>query len=104
MHAAFRISMKSFKSESMPTDQFVSWRNENEWNNRTNRNQIMRLSDKTFVTEPRNLFIIDSAGTGKSFIATALGYMACQKGIRALYANTAHQIGQLRPQKPKAPY
>ncbi len=104
MYAAFKTSMESFKSESMTTDQFVSWLIENEWDDRTNRliqrlqkqasfryratveeidytinrgldrNQIMRLSDMTFVTEPRDLFITGSAGTGKSFIATALGY------------------------------
>lgn len=131
MYAAFKTSMESFKSESMTTDQFVSWLIENEWDDRTNRliqrlqkqasfryratveeidytinrgldrNQIMRLSDMTFVTEPRDLFITGSAGTGKSFIATALGYRACQKGMRVLYASTARLMGQLKAAKAK---
>lgn len=131
MYAAFKTSMESFKSESMTTDQFVSWLIENEWDDRTNRliqrlqkqasfryratveeidytinrgldrNRIMRLSDMTFVTEPRDLFITGSAGTGKSFIATALGYRACQKGMRVLYASTARLMGQLKAAKAK---
>ncbi len=35
MHATFRTSMESFKSEGMTTDQFVAWLVENEWDDRT---------------------------------------------------------------------
>ncbi|RXE62438.1 ATP-binding protein [Muribaculaceae bacterium Isolate-004 (NCI)] len=131
MHAAFRTSMESFKSEGMTTDQFVAWLVENEWDDRTNRliqrlqkqasfryrasieeidyslergldrNLLMRLSEMTFVTEPRDIFITGSAGTGKSYIATALGYRACQKGMRVLYASTARLMGQLKAAKAK---
>lgn len=131
MHAAFKTSMESFKSENMATDQFVAWLIENEWDDRSNRliqrlqrqasfryratleeidhsinrgldrNQIMRLSEMTFVTEPRGLFITGSAGTGKSFIATALGFRACQKGMRVLYASTARLMGHLKAAKAK---
>lgn len=131
MHAAFKTSMESFKSEDMTNDQFVAWLIENEWDDRSNRliqrlqrqasfryratleeidytisrgldrNQIMRLSDMTFVSEPRDLFITGSAGTGKSFIATALGFRACQKGLRVLYASTARLMGHLKAAKAK---
>lgn len=131
MHAAFKTSMESFKSENMTNDQFVAWLIENEWDDRSNRliqrlqrqasfryratleeidytinrgldrNQIMRLSDMTFVSEPRDLFITGSAGTGKSFIATALGFRACQKGMRVLYASTARLMGHLKAAKAK---
>lgn len=131
MHAAFKTSMETFRSESMTTDQFVAWLIENEWDDRSNRliqrlqrqasfryratleevdysinrgldrNQIMRLSEMTFVTEPRDLFITGSAGTGKSFIATAMGFRACQKGMRVLYASTARLMGHLKAAKAK---
>lgn len=131
MHAAFRTSMETFKAETMTTDQFVAWLIENEWDDRQNRtierlrrqasfryqasveeidyninrgldrNLLMRLSDMTFVTEPRDLFITGSAGTGKSYIATALGQRACQKGLRVLYANTPRLMSHLKAAKAK---
>ena len=53
------------------------------------------------MSEGRNLFIVGSTGTGKSYIATALGYRACQKGHRVLYANTARLMAQLKVAKAK---
>ncbi len=51
----------------------------------------MRLSEMTFVTEPRDIFYHhgECLRLKKSYIATALGYRACQKGMRVLYASTA---------------
>ena len=42
-----------------------------------------------------------SSGTGKSYIATALGYRVCQKGLKVLYANTSRLLGQLKATKVK---
>ena len=42
MYNAFKISMESFKTESMTTDQFVAWLVSNEWDDRCNR-MIERL-------------------------------------------------------------
>ena len=131
MYNAFKISMESFKTESMTTDQFVAWLVSNEWDDRCNRmierlikqasfrykasleevdyslerglerNLLERLAELSFVKESRDLFITGSSGTGKSYIATALGYRACQKGMKVLYANTARLMGQLRMAKAK---
>lgn len=131
MYNAFKISMESFKTESMTTDQFVAWLVSNEWDDRCNRmierlikqasfrykasleevdyslerglerNLLERLAELSFVKESRDLFITGSSGTGKSYIATALGYRACQKGMKVLYANTARLIGQLKMAKAK---
>ena len=60
-----------------------------------------RLAELSFVKESRDLFITGSSGTGKSYIATALGYRACQKGMKVLYANTARLMGQLKMAKAK---
>jgi DNA replication protein DnaC len=51
------------------------------------------------MAEGRNVFITGSTGTGKSYLATALGYRACQKGHKVLYANTARLMAQLRMAK-----
>lgn len=131
MYNAFKTSMESFKTESMTTDQFVAWLVSNEWDDRCNRmierlikqvsfrykasleevdysqerglerNLLERLAELSFVKESRDLFITGSSGTGKSYIATALGYRACQKGMKVLYANTARLMGQLKMVKAK---
>ena len=131
MYNAFKISMESFKTESMTTDQFVAWLVSNEWDDRCNRmierlikqasfrykasleevdyslerglerNLLERLAELSFVKESRDLFITGSSGTGKSYIATALGYRACQKGMKVLHANTARLMGQLKMAKAK---
>ena len=45
-----------------------------------------RLASLEFIRKGQNLFITGSSGTGKSFLAPAMGYEACQKGIRTYYA------------------
>ena len=131
MYNAFKISMASFITEAMTTDHYVAWLVSNEWDDRCNRmierlikqasfrykasleevdyslerglerNLLERLAELSFVKESRDLFITGSSGTGKSYIATALGYRACQKGMKVLYANTARLMGQLKMAKAK---
>lgn len=63
------------------------------------RNQMERLSTLDFVRQGTNLFITGSAGTGKSFLACALGHEACKRGIRTLYGNAAKLLGALKVAK-----
>lgn len=65
------------------------------------RNQILRLAEPGFVKEHKDLFVTGSTGTGKSYLATALGYQACQKGLKVQYASTARLMGQLKAAKAK---
>ena len=115
----------------MTIDQFIAWLVSSEWDDRKNRmilrsvknanfrykasaeeidfsvergldkNMMMRLSELGFVSEHKALLITGSAGTGKSYIATVLGYQACQKGHRVLYANTSRLMGALKSAKAK---
>ena len=131
MYVAFKASQENFTLDKMTNDEFTSWLITNEWDDRCNRtierlvkasgfryeaslehidydvdreldrNLIQRLADLGFMSEGRNLFIVGSTGTGKSYIATALGYRACQKGHRVLYANTARLMAQLKVAKAK---
>ena len=131
MHAAFKASQENFILDKMTNDEFTSWLISNEGDDRCNRtierlvkaagfryeaslehidydvdreldrNLIQRLADLGFMSEGRNLFIVGSTGTGKSYIATALEYRACQKGHRVLYANTARLMAQLKVAKAK---
>ena len=65
------------------------------------RNQMERLASLEFIRKGQNLFITGSSGTGKSFLATAMGYEACKKGIRTYYANAPKLMGTLKVAKVK---
>ena len=131
MAAAFAESLSSTYAETMPPDGFVSWLLAREWDYRSSaaierlirganfrykaypeeidyainrgleRNQMERLLALDFVRQGMNLFITGSSGTGKSFLATAIGYQSCKNGIRTLYANTTKLLGILKVAKVK---
>ena len=131
MAAAFAESLNSTYAETMTPDSFLSWLLSCEWDWRSNaaierlkrqasfryrafledidysiprgldRNQMERLASLDFVKQGQNLFITGSSGTGKSFIATALGYEACKNGIRTFYANASKLMGSLKVAKAK---
>ena len=131
MAAAFEESLASTYAESMTPDGFVSWLLAREWDYRSsaaierlirgasfrynaypeeidysynrglNQNQMERLLSLDFVRQGQNLFITGSAGTGKSFLATAIGYHACKNGIRTLYSNTSKLLSALKVAKAK---
>lgn len=131
MAAAFQESLSSTIAETMTPDGFLNWLLSMEWDYRSaaaierlikgasfrykafaeeidysisrglEQNQMERLVSLEFVRQGQNLFITGSAGTGKSFIATALGYQACKNGIRTLYASTPKLLGALKVAKAK---
>ncbi len=65
------------------------------------RNQMERLASLDFIRKGENLFITGCSGTGKSYLATALGYEACKAGMRVLYANASKLMGTLKIAKTK---
>lgn len=131
MHDAFKTSLENTLKEQMTQDQFIFHLVSSEWDNRRNRaieraikqanfrynaslaevdytfergldrNQVERLAALEFVRESKDLFITGPTGTGKSYLATALGNKACQDGFRVLYASTAKLISQLKIAKAK---
>lgn len=131
MADAFEESLSSTYAETMTPDGFLSWLLSREWDHRAsaaierlirgadfryksypeeidytinrglNQNQMERLLSLDFVRQGQNLFITGSAGTGKSFLATAIGYHACKNGIKTLYTNTSKLLGGLKVAKAK---
>jgi len=131
MAAAFKESLQSTVAESMTADAFLSFLLAREWDYRSeaaiqrlirtanfrykafiedvnynlnrglDRNQMERLASLDFVRQGKNVFITGSAGTGKSYLATALGYQACKEGIRTIYANASKLLGLLKVAKTK---
>lgn len=128
---AFKTNPESSVKESLTPDQFISLLVASEWDDRKNRaversirqanfrykasleqidfsidrgldkNEVHRLAALDFVKEHKDVFITGSTGTGKSFLATAIGYQACQEGYRVMYVNTAKLMGQLKLAKAK---
>jgi len=131
MHDAFKANLETSLKESMTPDQFIHYLVTSESDDRRNRavaraikqanfrykasledvdytidrgldkNQVHRLAALDFVKEHKDLFITGSTGTGKSYLATALGYQACQDSYRVMYVNTAKLMGQLKLAKAK---
>lgn len=49
------------------------------------RNQILALSDCTFISRAENILITGATGCGKSYLACAFGRQACTMGYKTLY-------------------
>ncbi|MGI4804490.1 MAG: IS21-like element helper ATPase IstB [Janthinobacterium lividum] len=68
------------------------------------RNQLMRLSDCSFINRFENLLITGSTGIGKSYGASAIGHQACILGYRVLYASTPKLFAKLKMAKADGSY
>lgn len=129
MYNTFKASLENYSRNNMTIDKFVNMLVCDEWDERYNRhvnhliktagfrfpasmeeidysvergldkNLMERLADLSFISERKNIFITGSAGTGKTFITTAIGNCACQKNYRVIYANTARLMGLLKASK-----
>ena len=54
-----------------------------------------------FVRDYKDLIITGPIGTGKSYLATWLGYKICQDDFRVIYASMAKLMSQLKISKAK---
>lgn len=63
------------------------------------KNIVQRLATCDFIKKGEDLFITGSTGTGKSFLASALGQQACLMGYKVLYTNTAKLMSHLKMAK-----
>ena len=68
------------------------------------RNFVQRLADCTFITRSENILITGSTGCGKSYLATALGINACEKGYRTLYMSITKLFPKLKMAKADGTY
>ena len=63
------------------------------------KNQIDRLFTCEFLKKGQDVFITGSTGTGKSFLASAIGHQACLLGFKVYYANAAKLMSILKMAK-----
>lgn len=134
MLRAFKTSIESGKTENYTSDEMISTLIESEWDDRRNRsvdrqlknakfrykasleqfhfhternvdkNQIMRFGDCDFMKNGENVLITGSTGTGKSYIASAIGHQACGLAYRVLYCNVGKLMSKLKMAKADGTY
>ena len=127
MHRAFKADIESGRSDTYTPDEIISYLMDAEWDERQNRsveqkiknarfrykalleglhyspernldkNQVMRCADCHFIDKAENLLITGSTGSGKSYVASALGYHACSLGYRVVYHNVPKLFAKLNP-------
>lgn len=126
MYRGFKLALENQSLSDLTTDELLSMLVEQEWDERHNRliqrslrnarfrykssleqliyaeergfdkNQIQRLTDCSFIKKAENIIITGSTGTGKSFLASAIGHQACLEGFKVFYANTTRLLTQLK--------
>jgi DNA replication protein DnaC len=129
MHSSFQMLVESKRNEQLTSDECIAQLINSEWDERHHRalarstkrahfryrasieqidfsagrgidkNKLHRLADGSFITKNENLLITGPTGTGKSFLASALGHQACLLGFKVLYTNTARLLAQLKMAK-----
>jgi DNA replication protein DnaC len=68
------------------------------------KNDLTRLFDLRWIRESENVVITGATGTGKSFLACALGYAACREGFRVRYWNCMKLFAALKMAKADGSY
>jgi DNA replication protein DnaC len=131
MYDAFKNSLETTLKETLSADEFIRDLVNSEWDDRQNRtitrltrlagfrykasiegidysggrgldrNQINRLASLDFVRDRKDLFITGPTGTGKSYLASAIGHHACENEYRVLYASSGKLMSHLKLVKAK---
>lgn len=68
------------------------------------RNEIMCFAECSFIDKHENILITGSTGIGKSYIASALGYRACEQGYKVMYHDTTKLFGKRKMAKADGSY
>lgn len=125
MASLHRQHLEDNRFESMSTDEYLALLVDHQWEDRLNRkinrlinqacfkqkssmadilydpqrnldkNNFIRLGTLDFIKRKENLIITGASGTGKSYLAQALGYEACLMEYKVLYANTSKLLNEL---------
>lgn len=134
MKRAYESSFETRNQDTFTNDEFIAWLIESEDNGRNNsrterllknakfhyqasleeisytgdrnidRTLLSRLSDCSFIDRNENILITGCTGTGKSFLATALGHQSCIKGYKVLYYNLGKLFQKLMIAKADGSY
>jgi DNA replication protein DnaC len=73
-----------------------------DWPKKANRLQVQNLLRLDFLAQKANVIFLGNVGLGKTHLATALGYAACQEGHSVLFATAIDIINHLSAAQKKA--
>jgi DNA replication protein DnaC len=134
MHRAFKMSLESEKTSLYTADELLEMLIDAELDERQNRsremkvksakfrykasleelnyqlnrnidkNQVLRLGTCEFIDKSENVLITGSTGIGKSYVSSALGHEACNKGYKVAYYNTPKLFAKLKMAKADGSY
>jgi DNA replication protein DnaC len=89
-----RLIQRRIKEARFPVlktlDQFY-W----DWPKKINRLAVQNLFRLGFIKDKANVIFLGTVGLGKTHLATALGYAACQEGHSVLFTNAINVINEL---------
>lgn len=60
-----------------------------------NKNQIERLATNEYIKKHENIIIVGATGSGKSYIACALGVEACNATLKVMYVRLPDLLAEL---------
>lgn len=63
---------------------------------RIDKKLILELFDLKFIERKEWVIFLGNSGLGKTHLAKALGYAACNQGYRVLFTKTAHVVSSLQ--------
>lgn len=63
-----------------------------DFNPKINRQQMMSLLTTEFIRKNENILFVGPTGVGKTFLAKALAYEACQKGFSVCFTRTMKML------------
>lgn len=66
-----------------------------DWPKKINRLQVQNLFRLEFLPQKGNVVLLGNVGLGKTHLAIALGYAACQEGYSVLFAGAINVINDL---------
>ena len=134
MHRAFKTTIETGRIENYTLDQFIAFMVDSEWDDRHTRkikrnitnakfryqadiediiyehernldqNLILRFAEGNYIEKGENILITGSTGVGKTYIAIALGYKACEQNIRTKYYNISKMLSSLKIAKADGSY
>lgn len=114
--------MKSKENHNLTADEYLALLVDHEWEDRQNKkidrlyktayfrqkasieevnfnqgrnldkNMFHRLASLDFISRKENIIMTGPSGTGKSYLAQALGHQACNMGYKTIYAITARLL------------
>lgn len=129
-----REHLKNNRSAKMAPDEYLALLTDHQWEDRQNRkiqrllktaafkqkptmadvnytqcrnldkNMFERLATLDFIKRKENIILTGASGTGKSYLAQALGHQACMMEHRTLYVNTARIFKKLKLAKVDGTY